>query len=117
VLQSMTGSCPWLIHPLFQSILGWNTVNHGYPRIILFSPRLDRKNRRVDCCVLVYICMSIKYWSSLLWFGVPSMLYSFLGSLRCLIGICRYLAYSRFIKFSVAPESNKVIASALFDLK
>jgi hypothetical protein len=45
------------------------------------------------------------------------MLYSFLGSLRCWIGSCRYLAYSKFIKFSIAPESNRVMASALFDLE
>jgi hypothetical protein len=33
------------------------------------------------------------------------------------MGSWRYLAYSRFIKFSVAPESNRVMASALFDLE
>ena len=117
VLWSMTGSCLWSIHPLFQSILGWNTANQGYPRITLFSSRLDRKNHRVDHCIPVCICTSVKYWSSPLRFGVPSTLYNFLGSLRHLIGICRYLAYSRFIKFSIAPESSRVIASALFDLE
>jgi hypothetical protein len=44
-------------------------------------------------------------------------LYSFLGSLRCWIGSCRYLAYSRFMKFSVAPKSSRAIVSALFDLE
>ena len=26
--HSTMGSCPWSIHPLFQSILGWNAGNH-----------------------------------------------------------------------------------------
>jgi hypothetical protein len=29
----------------------------------------------------------------------------------------RYFVYSRFMKFSVAPESSRVTASALFDLE
>jgi hypothetical protein len=29
----------------------------------------------------------------------------------------RYFAYSRFIKFSVAPESRRATASALFNLE
>jgi hypothetical protein len=29
----------------------------------------------------------------------------------------RYFTYSRFIKFSVAPKSNRAMASALFDLE
>jgi hypothetical protein len=33
------------------------------------------------------------------------------------MGSCRYFAYCRFIKFSVAPESNSAMASALFDFK
>jgi hypothetical protein len=28
-LLSITGSCPWSIHPCFQSIFGWNAVNQG----------------------------------------------------------------------------------------
>jgi hypothetical protein len=44
------------------------------------------------------------------------MLNSFLGSSRRWIGSRRYLAYSRFMKFSIAPESNKAMALALFDL-
>ena len=43
----MIGSCEWLIHPLFQLILGCVSANHGYPKITLCSPRLDRKNLRV----------------------------------------------------------------------
>jgi hypothetical protein len=45
------------------------------------------------------------------------MLNSFLGSLRCWIGMWRYFVYSKFIKFSVAPESSRVMVSALFDLE
>jgi hypothetical protein len=44
---STMGSWKWSIHPFFQSILGWVTVNHGYPRITLCSPRSDRKNHSV----------------------------------------------------------------------
>jgi hypothetical protein len=33
------------------------------------------------------------------------------------LGMWRYFAYSRFIKFSVAPESNRATALALFDLE
>src|SRR5258708_5651614 len=42
------------------------------------------------------------------------MFSSFLGSSICLMGSCSHLAYWRFIKFSVAPESTNAIASALF---
>ena len=48
---------------------------------------------------------------------VPSTLNSFYGSGSLLIGSLRYFAYSRFIKFSVAPESTNTIDSALFDFK
>jgi hypothetical protein len=34
-----------------------------------------------------------------------------------LIGSLRYFAYSRFIKFSVAPESTNAMDSALFDFE
>jgi hypothetical protein len=59
----------------------------------------------------------VKNWSSPLLFGVPLTLKSFLGSLRCWIGMWRYFAYSRFMKFLVALESNRAMASALFDLE
>src|SRR5713226_1542828 len=42
------------------------------------------------------------------------MFNSFLGSSICLMGSCNHLAYWRFMKFSVAPESTSAIASALF---
>jgi hypothetical protein len=45
-LLMITGSCEWLIHPLFQSILGWTAANQGYPRMTLLSPKSDKKNCR-----------------------------------------------------------------------
>jgi hypothetical protein len=36
---------------------------------------------------------------------------------EALDGMWRYFAYSRFIKFSVAPESNRATVLALFDLE
>ena len=36
------GSCDMLIHPLFQSTLGWKAANQGYPKIALWSPRSER---------------------------------------------------------------------------
>jgi hypothetical protein len=89
---SMTGSWLWSIQPLFQSIHGWKAVNQGYPKMTLFSPRLERKNRRVCRCAPVCVCRSVKYKSSPLLFGVPSTLNSFLGSLRRYMGTRRYLA-------------------------
>jgi hypothetical protein len=83
----------------------------------LFSPRLDKKNRSVVRWDPVWTCRSVKNWSSPLLFGVPSTLKSFLGSLRHWIGRWRYFAYSRFMKFSVAPESNRAMVSALFNLE
>jgi hypothetical protein len=59
----------------------------------------------------------VNYYNSPLWFSVPLTLYSFRGSLRCLMGSWRYFAYWRFIKFSVAPESSRAMASALFDFE
>ena len=34
------GSCEMLIHPLFQSTLGWKVENQGYLKIALWSPML-----------------------------------------------------------------------------
>jgi hypothetical protein len=59
----------------------------------------------------------VKYWSSLLQLGDPSTLYNFLGSLRHWIGSCRYFAYCRFMKFSMAPKSSSATALALFDFE
>ena len=91
--RSIMGSWVWSIHPLLQSIQGWNAVNHGYPRIALFSPRSERKNQRVERCVSVCTWRSVKYCSSPLWFEVPSTLYSLRGSWRCLMGSRRYFVY------------------------
>ena len=48
-----------VIHPLAQSILGCAAANHGYPKITLFSPRSERKYRRVCCWVSVLVCKSV----------------------------------------------------------
>jgi hypothetical protein len=48
---------------------------------------------------------------------MPSILNSFCGSGSHLSGSLRYFAYTRFIKFSVAPEFISVIDSALFDFE
>jgi hypothetical protein len=114
---SIMGNWVWSIHPLLQLMQGWKATNHRYPRIALFSPRLERKKRRVEHCVPVCTYRLVKYWSSPLQFGVLSTLYSLCGSLRHLIGSRRYFAYWRFIKFSVAPESSKATALALFDFE
>src|SRR5580693_7266172 len=50
---SIIGSWLWSIHPLLQSTRGWKAANHGYPKMTLFSPRFERKNRRVCRCVPV----------------------------------------------------------------
>ena len=44
-VQNMMGNWEWSIHPLLQLICGCIAVNHGYPRMALFSPRFERKNR------------------------------------------------------------------------
>jgi hypothetical protein len=49
------GNWVWSIHPFFQSILGWTTVNHGYPKMALCSPKLDRKNRSLVVAVSVLV--------------------------------------------------------------
>jgi len=48
---------------------------------------------------------------------VPSTLKRLRGSSSRFMGSWRYFAYSRFIKFSVAPESMRAIASALLDFE
>ena len=48
---------------------------------------------------------------------VPLTLNSFHGSGSHLMESLRYFAYSRFMKFSVAPKSTNAINSALFDFK
>jgi hypothetical protein len=44
---NMMGSWEWSIHPLLQSIFGCIAANHRYPSMALFSPRFERKNRRL----------------------------------------------------------------------
>jgi hypothetical protein len=46
-VQNMMGNWEWSIHPLLQSICGCIAANHGYPRMALFSPKVERKNRRL----------------------------------------------------------------------
>src|SRR5579863_6615473 len=96
---------------------GCTAANQGYPSMALFSPRFVRKNRRRVCWDPVQTCKSVKYWSSPLLLGVPSTLNSLRVVGRHRIGRWRYLAYSRLMKFSVAPESTRAIDSALLDLK
>ncbi len=55
IVCRMTGSCLWSIHPLAQSICGWVDANQGYPSMILWSPRSDRKNLWLVLCFLVWI--------------------------------------------------------------
>src|SRR5579863_7137695 len=96
---------------------GCTAANQGYPKMALFSPRFVRKKHSWVCCGPVRTCRSVKYWSSSLLFGVLSTLNSFLVVGRRRIGRWRYLAYSRLMKFSVAPESIKAMDSALLDLE
>ena len=113
----MMGRCPSSIHPRCQSILGCTAANQEYPRMALCSPRSDRKKRIVVRLLPVCTSRSEKYFSSPLLFSVLSTLYSFLGSGSCLIGSCSHLAYCKFMKFSVAPESTRAMASALFAIE
>jgi hypothetical protein len=83
----------------------------------LFSPRFERKRQRFVCCVLVCTWRSVKNCSSPSWLVMPSTSNSFYGSSSLLIGSLRYFMYSRFMKFSVAPESTNAIDSALFDFE
>src|SRR5579863_1135271 len=110
-------SCEWLIQPHFQSMRGCTTVNHRYPRIALFSSKLVRKKCNWVCCDPIQTCRSVKYWRSPLLFGVPSTLNSLLVVGRHWIGRWRYLAYSRPMKFSVAPKLIRAMDLALLDLK
>ena len=56
---NITGSWVVSIHPLFQSIHGWNAANQGYPSIAFCSPRSDRKNLRLVVCCPVCTCKSV----------------------------------------------------------
>ena len=83
----------------------------------LFSPKFERKKRRFMHYVPVCTWRSVKNCNSPSWLVVPLMLNSFYGLGSLLIGSLRYFAYSRFIKFSVAPKSTNTIDSALFDFE
>ncbi len=52
---NMMGNCMWSIQPLFQSILGCTTMNHGYPRIALCSPNCVRKNLMLVVIVPIHM--------------------------------------------------------------
>ena len=57
--RSTIGNWSCMIHPQAQSIFGWAAANQGYPRMTLFSPRSERKYRRVLCWVPVLVCRSV----------------------------------------------------------
>src|SRR5579863_3653925 len=92
-------------------------VNQGYPSMALFSPRFVRKKHKWVCCDPVWTCRSMKYWSSPLLLGVSSTLNSLRVVDKLRMGRWRYLAYSRLVKFSVAPESTRAMDLALLDLE
>src|SRR5579863_2988988 len=83
----------------------------------LFSPKFIRKKRKWVCWGPVRTCRSVKYYSSPLLLGVLSTLNSLQVVGRHQMGRWRYLAYSRLLKFSVAPESTRAMDSALLDLE
>ena len=116
-LRSMIGSCEWSIHPRFQSIHDCTAANQGYPRMALFFPRFIKKKCSQVCCNLVRTCKSVKYWNSPLLLRVLSMLNNFLVVGNRRIGRCRYLVYSKLMKFSVAPELIRAMDLALLDLE
>ena len=59
VALNMIGSWVVSIHPLFQSICGWNAANQGYPSMAFCSPRSDRKNLRLVICCPIRTCRSV----------------------------------------------------------
>jgi hypothetical protein len=59
----------------------------------------------------------VKYFSDPALFWVPSTLKSLLSLVSLHIGSPVFWAYLMFMKFSVAPESSRAMASALFNLK
>ena len=86
--QIIMKSCPWSIHPLFQSILSYVAMNHRYPRITLCSPKLDRKNllcfaqfRHLDLCSILVCCFCFPFHRHLVlvlvvkvvWWGVEAI--------------------------------------------
>ena len=58
-LRNTIGNWSWEIHPQAQSIFGWVAVNQGYPRMTLFSSKLERKYCSVRCVVPVLVCKSV----------------------------------------------------------
>ena len=108
------GRWDWSIHPFFQSMRGWTAANHGYPSIAFCPPRSERKKWRLVTLVPVHAPRSTKNWTSPALFSVPSTLYSFRGFVIFLMGNFIHRAYVRSMKFLVAPESKRAIASALF---
>ena len=93
---------------------GWVAANHGYPSIAFCPSKSERKKRRLVMLVPVRVPRLTKNWTSPALFSVPSMLYNFHGLFIFLMGSFAHHAYVRSIKFSVAPESRRVIVSALF---
>ena len=83
----------------------------------LFSPKSVRKNRSLDRLGPVWTSRSVKYLSSPLLLVVPSTLKILRGCWRVWIGSFNHLAYERFMKFSVAPESTRATASALLAIE
>ena len=112
--RKIIGSWVWSIHPYFQSIFGWFATNHGYPNMAFYSPIWVRKKHSFVILLPVCTCKSVWCFSSPLTFSVLFMLNSFLGWASFLMRSFSHLAYNRFMKFSVAPESKRAVASALF---
>jgi hypothetical protein len=105
ILSSRTAS--------FQSILGWNAANQGYPRMISSSPRSVTRN------FMSSVLDPHRTWRStklvivpaLLW--VPSMFQIALGFFRFRDPILNLFRSFVLMKLSVAPESTRTCLSAL----
>ena len=92
---------------------GSNVESHGYPRIRSSPPRSVTRNFMTSCLSPVRTSRSTLCVSAPALLVVPSMFHIFRGLSRGWLPSPSHLSSFGWIKLSVAPESTKIVLSAV----
>ena len=92
---------------------GSNVESQGYPRIKSSPPRSVTRNFMISCLMPVRTSRSMQCVSTPALLVVPSMFHIFHGLSRSWLPRPSRLSSFGWIKLSVAPESTKIVLSAV----
>ncbi len=108
-----TGSIFVLTVTSFHENCGLNVESQGYPKMMSSTPRSVTRKRIFFSCPFVWTNRSTKWVSLPAQFVVPSMFQIFIGRSNSCIPMHRHLTNFGWIKLPIAPESTKILLSAM----